>query len=102
MLRWWRGRRRNEAEAQRGGAEHERRRLAWAADWAVRQAQRTAGPDRVAWVMDADVQREAVDQFALKVSHQAAVTALRERLTLRHDVHTDAFDDRPGASNPMP
>jgi hypothetical protein len=52
--------------------------------------------------MAADVQREAVDQFALNVSHQATVTALRARLTFRHDVHTDAFDDCPGASNTLP
>jgi histone H3/H4 len=80
-------------------AEHERRRLAVAADIVLTRARRSAGPGERVRVTVTDVQREAVEQFALTVPDAAAALALRHHLKLTgaFGVDTDAFDDRPPA-----
>jgi hypothetical protein len=75
-------------------AEHERRRLVVAADWAVTRARRAAAADEWAVVLVRDVQHEAADQFGMEVTPEAAAAVLVERLELRAgwlDVRTDAY-----------
>jgi hypothetical protein len=98
---WWRERRRarREAEVWLVAAEHERRRLVVAADTALTRARRAAGPGERVRVRVADVQREAVEQFALTVPDAAAALTLRHHLELcgAFGVDTDAFDGSPPA-----
>jgi hypothetical protein len=82
-------------------AEHERRRLVVAADWAITTARRRweLGSDPIP-VTVADVVERAADD-GLVVTREAAAAALRERFELRTGgmgLTTDAFDDQPEAT----
>lgn len=93
----WRARRRAR-QAAAAGAEHDRRRLVVAADWAITAASRRlrAGGGPVG-VTVADVVARAADD-GLTVTRTAAASVLAERFALRggaFGLTTDAGDDGP-------
>lgn len=79
------------------GAEHDRRRVVAAADWAINAAWRRREPRQFdgVWVTVEDVRTQALEQFGLEVPTGTAAAVLRERFALRGaglGMATDAFD----------
>jgi hypothetical protein len=88
--------RRTRTSQAKAGAEHDRRRLVAAADWAITSAWRRRAPGEAeVWVTVQDVRTQALEQFGLEVPASSAAAMLRERFTLRGaglGMVTDAFD----------